>query len=256
MRQTLLYGCLESVIYNLNRRNSDLKLFEFGRVYALSDNPAEPLSGYHEETHLALVMTGQLIGENWNAPAVKTSFFDLKGVIMTVLLRTGLTSGKLSYESFSNSLFSEGLTIFSGGTFLGHFGLLSDNQLKSFDIKQPVFYAEVNWTALLEGVSSKNISYRGIPKFPEVRRDLALLVDQTVTFGQMESLAYKTEPKLLRNVGLFDVYEGDKIDSGKKSYALNFILRDDEKTLTDKDIEKVMGRLVKAFNEQFNAQLR
>lgn len=256
MRQTLLYGALECISYNLNRKTTDQKIFEFGRVYRLSADPAEPLPGYHEETHLAIAMTGNLFPETWQQPGKPVDLFGMKSTWETILLRIGLSPENFPVKSSEVSFITEGLTGFSGNRFLFHLGWLDSSLLKEFDIRQPVLYLEADWTTLFSLVPEKNISYRSVPRFPEVRRDLALLVDREITFGMMEKLAYKTESKILRNVGLFDVYEGEKVGDGKKSYALSFLLRDDEKTLTDQEIEKVMSRLIKAFTTQLNAQLR
>ncbi|MCX6280176.1 MAG: phenylalanine--tRNA ligase subunit beta [Bacteroidetes bacterium] len=256
MRQTLLYGALESVAYNINRKTSDLKLFEFGRIYSKSSNPGDLLPGYHEETHLALVLTGSTNSENWNTAANQVDFFEMKGYLHAIFKRLSLLIDKWVVESYSSGLISVGLRYSVNGKTVLIIGLVANQALKPFDIKQSVFYSEMNWDLLLSLISEKNISFTGIPRFPEVRRDLALLVDHQVTFSEIEKLAYQTEKKLLKNVGLFDVYEGGKIAAGKKSYAISFILRDEEKTLTDKEIDKTMDRLIKAMSANFNAQLR
>jgi phenylalanyl-tRNA synthetase beta chain len=256
MRRTLLYGGLGCVAYNINRKIHDIRFFEFGRVYALSQDPKEPLSGYHEETHLLLLASGRILPENWLSRDEKLDFFDIKEMVMTIARRLGLNTGSIKFGNFSNPDVSQGIEIFHDEVCIGHLGAISDRLLRQSDIRQPVIIAELNWDALLSLVNPELIRYRGISKFPEVRRDLALLVDQKISFSQLEELAFKTESKLLKSVGLFDVYEGDKIARGMKSYAMKFILRDDEKTLTDKEIEKVMSRLVNAFSLQFKAQLR
>jgi phenylalanyl-tRNA synthetase beta chain len=256
MRQTLLYGALESLSYNINRKISDLKMFEFGRVYRLSDSSDEPLQGYHEEAHLSLLVTGRSKPENWNHPEGNTDLFYMRGVIEAFFTRLGVPFRLWTQKVFSNELFSQGLLMTDRNAHIGMVGVLSGTVLKSFDLKQPVFYAELNWTYLLTKIPSAPVTFSGVPRFPEVRRDLALVVDQSVTFAQLEELAGNAERKLLRRIGLFDVYEGEKVGNGKKSYAMSFILRDDNKTLTDQEIEKCMSRLLKAFSEKFDARLR
>ena len=262
MRQTLLFGCLESLIYNLNRKSADLRLYEFGTVYSLASGVKDPVKGYHEETHLAITLTGRSMAENWNAGDRAVNWFELKGYIQAILLKLGIVNEtanairSLTQKEFSDHTFVTGIMYSFNGRFIGKAGLLSKAVLKLFDIRQDVYHAELDLTSLLSLVPVKETRYRELPKFPEVRRDLALLLDEAVEFGEIEKLAYGTEKKLLKHVGLFDVYEGEKIVKGKKSYALNFLLRDDEKTLTDKEIDKCMDRLIKAFSDNLNAQVR
>ena len=256
MRQSLIYGALESISYNINRKTADLKFFEFGRIYSKVSTSRDPLPGYHEETHLAILVTGRIHAENWNLPGNVIDFFELKGYLNGIFSKLSVQNLSWAVEPFSSGLISSGLKYMVNDKLIATLGILEAQVAKSFDIRQPVFYADLNWDLLFSLIPSKNISFRGIPKFPEVRRDLAILVDQNVRFSQIESLAYRTEKKLLKQVGLFDVYEGDKIAPGKKSYALSFILRDDEKTMTDKEIERIMAKLLQAFAENLNAQLR
>jgi len=256
MRQTLLYGVLEAISFNQNRKSSDLKLFEFGRVYSTGVFPEEPLNGYHEEKHLAMVLTGLDHPENWRSFKKEVDLFDLKGLIEGVFLKIGLKTGVFGIESYRSNLMGEGLRYIFKGKPVLTVGPVVSRVLKTFDIKQSVFYAEMNWDAIFLLVNDKGVRYQGIPKFPEVRRDLALVVDSSVTFSQLEQAAHQAERKLLKSVGLFDVYEGEKIPSGKKSYALSLILQDADKTLTDKEIDKVMEKILKCFISNFNAQLR
>jgi phenylalanyl-tRNA synthetase beta chain len=262
MRQNLLFGCLESLIYNLNRKSADLRLYEFGTVYSLASDINDPVKGYHEETHLGITLTGRSVAENWNAGDGAVNWFELKGFIQAILLKLGIvnetvnTIRSLTQKEFSDHTFANGIMYSINGRFIGKAGLLSKAVLNFFDIRQDVYHAELDWTYLLSLIPAKEAQYMELPKFPEVRRDLALLLDETVKFGEIEKLAYQTEKKLLKHVGLFDVYEGEKIVKGKKSYALNFLLRDDEKTLTDKEIDKCMDRLIKAFSDNLNAQVR
>ncbi len=256
MRQTLLYGAIESVVYNQNRKTSDLKMFEFGRVYATGTFNEDPLKGYHEEKHLALIMTGRSKSENWNASDRPVDFYDLKGYLEGVCKKLSVSHDRWKVQPFNSTQICDGLRYMIDDKNIFTIGSLAGSVLKAFDCRQPVFYAEVNWDLLFSLIPEKNLKYKGIPKFPEVRRDLALLVDKEVTFGQIEKLAFQTEKKLLKEIGLFDVYEGEKIASGKKSYALNLILQDEDKTLTDKEIEKSMEKLLRAMVTNFNAQLR
>ncbi len=256
MRQTLLYGALESLSYNINRKINDLKTFEFGRVYRLSDSPDEPLKGYHEEAHLSLLVTGRSQPENWNHTESPADLFYLRGVIEALFTRMGVPFRSWAQKMFSNELFSQGLLMTDRNEQIGLVGALSGTLLKNFDVKQPVFFAEFNWASLLTKVPVAAVTFSGVPRFPEVRRDLALVVDQSVTFAQLEELAGNTERKLLRRIGLFDVYEGEKVGVGKKSYAMSFILRDDNKTLTDQEIEKCMTRLLNAFTDKLGARIR
>jgi len=262
MRQSLLFGCLESLIYNLNRKSADLKLYEFGTVYRKAEGSDDPVKGYHEETHMAMVLTGRSSAENWNSGAGSVNWFELKGYIQAIFRKLGIALApvtaisSVTQKAFSGHTFVNGMVYYINGRLIGKAGLLSKCILKLFDIRQDVYYAEFDWTAILSFVPVKETQYRELPRFPEVRRDLALLLDEAVKFGEIEKLAYQTEKKLLKQVGLFDVYEGEKLGKGKKSYAVSFILRDEEKTLTDKEIEKCMDRLISAFSNNLNAQLR
>ncbi len=256
MRQTLLYGMLESIVYNHNRKNANLKMFEFGRVYSTRTTKNDPLQGYHEEKHLAVIMTGRLQSENWNTKDKQVDFFDLRGNMEAVCDKLAIPYAHWIVEPFTSKVIDDGLVYSYNGKSILIIGSLNAKVLKAFDIKQPVYYADVNWDRLFALIPSKSVHYKEIPKFPEVRRDLALLIDAEVTFAQIEKLAFQTEKKLLKKVGLFDVYEGEKIASGKKSYALNLILQDEDKTLTDKEIDKVMEKLLRAMVSNLNAQLR
>jgi phenylalanyl-tRNA synthetase beta chain len=256
MRQTLLYGALESIVYNQNRKISDLKMFEFGRVYSMETYKNAPIQGYHEEKHLAIIQTGRLQSENWNSMDSPVNFYVLKGYLEGILNRLAISQDQWKVQPYQSTGISDGLQYLFGEKSILIIGSLSNQVLKAFDCRQPVYFAEMNWDLLFSLIPSKVLQYKGIPKFPEVRRDLALLVDREINFAQIEEMAYKTEKKLLKKIGLFDVYEGEKIASGKKSYALSFILQDNDKTLTDKEIEKTMDKLLRAMISNFNAQLR
>ena len=247
MRQSLLFSGLEAVSYNINRKNSDLKLFEFGKSYH------KFLSGYEEKKHLTLLQTGNRNAENWTANTSASDFFLFKGYVEALLMRVGVK--KLQQSAVSSDVFSEGIAIGTGHTVLVEFGLVKKSILKHFGIKQDVFYADFDWDALLKTISLK-IKYNEIPKYPEVRRDLALLIDQNVSYDAIYAIAKQTEKNLLKEVNLFDVYQGEKLPEGKKSYALSFIIQDNTKTLTDIQIDKIMSKLQENFIKELGASLR
>jgi phenylalanyl-tRNA synthetase beta chain len=258
MRQTLLYGGLEAIAYNANRKNADLRLYEFGNCYfyngsTLKDNP---IRNYREEEHLALFVTGEKETANWAVPEIKTSFFLLKSYGENILKRLGFSVLTLKVDGFSNELIRDGIQYDINGRKLVEFGMVGSKVLKAFDIENPVYYADFSMDVLFVELKKNDVVFNELPKYPEVRRDLALLLDKPVQFNQLRDLAYRTERKLLQSVDLFDVYEGKGIPEGKKSYAVSFILRDDEKTLNDKQIEKIMQKLVSAYERELGAQLR
>jgi phenylalanyl-tRNA synthetase beta chain len=248
MRQSMLFSGLEAVSFNINRKRSDLKFFEFGKTYHKLP------SGYDEIKHLTLLVTGNKTEENWKVKAEKTDFFLFKGYIMSILSRIGLDT-KVTSMPFENDVFQEGMALAIGKEVIVEFGTIRKPILKHFDIKQEVLYADFAWTKVQKYISNK-IKFTDIPKFPAVRRDLALLLDQNTTFEQIFKVAKQTEKGLLKDVNLFDVYEGKNLPEGKKSYAVSFILQDDNKTLTDKDIEKIMNKLQANFEKEFGATLR
>jgi len=254
LRQTLLYGGLETIVYNQNRKVQDIKLFEFGSVYTRASGSEEDLlPGYHEERHLGLFMTGRMEKENWNSTDKGVDFFDLKGIIEAIIKNLGL---KFDVYPYTSGVISEGLGYSKEDKTVIIFGILKDSLVRSFGCKQQVLYAEWNWDVILSTLPKEEIQIKQLNKFPEVRRDLALLIDQSVTFEQIERIAYDTEKKLIRKIGLFDVYEGQNIQKGKKSYAISFILQDEGKTLTDEEIELTMERLIKVFTTRLNAEIR
>jgi phenylalanyl-tRNA synthetase beta chain len=258
MRQTLLYGGLETLIYNQNRKIADCKLFEFGNCYFLYPHQEDktPLEKYREENHLAVFLTGRAQKENWNASGRKIDIYDLKGFVNTILLRAGISFSSFETDPDTSGIFSQGLAYRMENRTLVVLGVLSQALMRKFDFRQDVFYADFNWSLLLNNLKAGDKTVTELPKFPEVRRDLALQLDRPVSYAELEKLAFATEKKLLKEVGLFDVYEGEKIEAGKKSYALYFILQDDKKTLTDEDIDKAMNRLIKVYTEKFNARVR
>lgn len=249
MRRVLLFNGLEAISYNINRKNNDLKLYEFGKIYLKTTE-----GKYIENKHLALFATGRKEAESWNSKYHTTTFYSLKGSVEAVLTRLGLI--ELKFETNHHDLLTENLIGYSGKKQVVSFGKVKSNLLKSFDIKQDVYYADFNWDNILELIKKQKFEYKEIPKFPSVRRDLALLLDRSVSFEQLEQIAYQTERKLLKEVRIFDVYEGNKLEAGKKSYAISFTLLDDNETLTDKLIEKIMERLMKAYVEKTGATIR
>jgi len=258
MRQTLLYGGLESVAHNANRKNPDLRLYEFGNCYFFNGSSLKenPIRNYREEEHLALFVTGDKEAANWSNPANKTSFFLLKSYTENVLKRLGFSVLNLKTEGFSNELISEGIQYFINGKKLVEFGVVSGKTLKAFGIENPVYFADFSMDVLFVELKNNKVVFAELPKYPEVRRDLALLLDKTVQFNQLRDLAFRSERKLLQSVDLFDVYEGKGVPEGKKSYAISYILRNDEMTLNDKQIEKIMQKLVSTYERELGAQLR
>ncbi len=260
MRQTLLYGGLESVAHNANRRNQNLRFFEFGNVYYFDpekNDPENPMQAYKEQNHLALWLTGKRVEGSWAHQNEDSTFYELSAYVENVLRRIGLKSGMAVRKKSDNPIFSVGLTIENrGGKKLVEMGVLTKKLQKQFGIDNPVYYAEMNWTQLMKVTKKNEVKFTEVPKFPAVSRDLALLVDNSVEFAQIEQIARQSERKLLKKVELFDVYEGDKLPAGKKSYAVNFILQDEEKTMGDKQIDAIMQKLITNLKKQLNAELR
>jgi phenylalanyl-tRNA synthetase beta chain len=247
MRQSLLFSGLEAVSFNINRRNTDLKLFEFGKTYHKLP------SGFDEPKHLSLFTTGNRLDESWTNTQKPSDFFLFKGYVISVLSRLGINNYQT--KPIENDVFAEGIAFANGNNVLVEFGTVKKTILKHFDIKQEVIYADFDWNAVLKSISNK-IKYVEISKYPEVRRDLALLLDESVAFEDIYSIARKTEQSLLKEITLFDVYVGKNLPEGKKSYAVSFTLQDESKTLTDSQIEKIMSKLQNNFQTQLGAQLR
>lgn len=262
MRRTLLFGGLESLAHNINRRSKDLALYEFGNVYRLNpEKPStcdHPLAPYSEHENLALWMTGDSRQGNWTKTAEPVTFFDLKAVVLNLLSRLGISDKMLSLNpAASDEIFGAALDISTrSGKNLGKMGILSSKLLASFDIKQEVVFAELNWTALCELSFNGTVTFTELPKTQAVKRDLALLVDKNVTFAQIEDIIRRSEKRILRNVVLFDVYEGDKLPAGKKSYAVSLTLHDYEKTLQDKYTDSVMSKIIDNLKKEVGAELR
>ena len=260
MRQTLLFGGLESIQYNVNRKRQNLRFFEFGNVYNFSpekQNEDDPMQAYKEQYHAALWVTGKRVEGSWAHANEDSSFYELRSYVINILRRIGVKRGMIVLKKSENDIFSSGMTVENrGGKKLYEMGIISKKLLKQFGLDNPVFYAELDWNALMKMVKKNEVLYTEVPKFPAVSRDLALLVDKNVEFAQIEQIALQTEKKLLKRVELFDVYEGDKLPAGKKSYAVNFILQDEEKTMGDKQIDAIMQKLIANIKKQLNAELR
>ena len=248
MRQSLLFSGLESVIYNLNRKNNALKFFEFGKSYHHFE------SGYQEQKHLTLFVTGNRTANHWNISQKTSDFFYLKGVANALLQRLGIQNIKIA--PVKNEVFSEGISLNSGKIKLADLGLVKQAVLKEFGIKQEVLFADFNWDNVLKVTGKSQIKVTELPKFPSVKRDFALLLDKEITFGELYNLAFQAEKSLLKEMDLFDVYEGENLEEGKKSYAVSFLLQDETKTLTDVQIDKVMQKLQQTFEKNVGATLR
>ena len=258
MRQTLILNGLEVIAYNINRQITNIKTFEYGSVYSFNpEKDGKTLESYEEHTCYALFMSGHP-EKSWRVDPGKGNYFQLKGYLELLLKRFGCDIYSLATEAAPADLFSEGLTYLLPGSAqpLAVMGTIAPARLKQFGIKQPVFAAEINWPAFFTLIKRNRIKYTELPKFPEVRRDLALLLDESVSYADLRKSALRVGKKLLKQVGLFDVYRGDKIAEGKKQYALSFVLQDLEKTLTDNDVERVMSKLLATFQNEFGATLR
>lgn len=260
MRETLLFGGLESLEHNIKRKNPNLRFFEFGNVYdynAEKHTVDNPQAAYKEEYHLGLWLTGKRVSGSWAHSEEDTSFYELKAYVENILRRVGLSFAAVVFKKSDNDIFSSAIAIESrGGKLIVEMGVIAKKHLKEFDIEMPVYYAEINWTVLMKAVRKNTVNFHEISKYPPVSRDLALLVDSNVEFVEIEKIAYQSEKKLLKKVELFDVYEGKNLPAGKKSYAVNFILQDEEKTLTEKHIEAVMTKLIANLKKHLNAELR
>ena len=261
MRRTLLYGGLETIAHNVNRKLPDLSLYEFGNVYSFNpdiepsaDNPLQP---YKEGSRLALWMTGASRQGNWVRQEEKSTFFDLKGTVANLLARMGISDREIKLTEGNSEILPSSLDIATrSGKQLGRIGIVARKILKAADIKQEVYFAELDWTALTRLASGKKTTYAQLPKTQPVKRDLALLIDENVTMAQVENAVKESEKRLLKSVTLFDVYEGKNLPEGKKSYAISMTLQDDENTLTDQQIEAVMDKIVKNLTKKVNATLR
>ena len=249
MRQTLIFNLLETIEHNQNRQNPDLRLFEYGKVYHKFD------SGYSENQRLMLGITGERTAENWNSTSGTFDFYSMKGFVTALLERLGLDSF-VSFKALKKSLLKDGMEIYVLKQKVGEIGWVSGKQRKHFGIKNEVFVADLDWDALVDSLKLTSVKYKELPKSFAVRRDFSLLLDEKVTFKEIEEVAQKCDKKILREVALFDVYEGDKLDQGKKSYAVSFTFQDDNQTLKDKQVDAVMEKIRKELEEKLSAQLR
>ncbi len=248
MRQNLLYSGLEAIAYNQNRRNSDLKFYEFGKVYNLDQD------AYKENQRLSVFLSGAINTEGWNSKAINVGFYNIKSAVDLVINRLNI-KGLVSSET-TNTELSSGISYTKGDKVLAEFGAVSKKSLKKLDISSEVFYADFDWDLIIRSVRNNKISYTEVSKFPSVRRDLSMLLNKDISFEQLKQIARKTEKSLLKEVNVFDVYVGDKLPAGKKSYALSFLLQDEEKTLTDKQIDSIMQKLILNFERQAGAEIR
>ena len=270
LRESLIFGGLESLSHNIRRQSSDLRFFEFGKCYYFDAEKREglkqpkedgtvqnPIKAYSEDYHLGLWITGNRVSASWAHADEKSSVYELKAFVQNIFQRLGLQKGNIQIEEFENAIFASGLRYkLRSGKTVCELGLVSRPLLKMTDVDQPVCYADINWDELLKATRKNKVSYSELPKYPAVRRDLALLIDKTVKFQDIERLAYQTEGKLLKEVTLFDVYEGKNLEAGKKSYAVSFLLQDESQTLNDVQIEKVMNKLIAALQNKLDAKLR
>ena len=260
MRATLLFGGLESIQHNANRKNADLKFFEFGNCYhfhAEKKNPEKVLAAYSEELHMGLWMTGKRVSNSWAHPDENMSVYELKAHVLNIFRRLGVNFGALVFGNLTDDIFAAAITVHTrGGKLLATLGVLHKKLQKKFDIDNEVYYADLNWKELMKAVKGNAVTFKEISKFPAVKRDLALLIDKKVQFVEIEKIAYETDKKLLKSVELFDVYEGKNLEAGKKSYAVSFMLQDENATLNDKQIDKFMQKLIANLQNKLGAVLR
>ena len=261
MRQSLLFGGLESASHNINRKSSDLMMYEFGNVYRFNpeaqSTPEAPLAPYSEYSHLALWLTGNMRTGNWARPAEAATIYDLKAIVDNIIARLGISPRELQFTTGKSEIYAASISIATrSGKALGEMGIVSKAMLKKFDIRQEVFHAELDWEAIVRLALKKKVTYTPLPKTMAVKRDLALLIDNNVTMEQIEAVVRESERRLLKGVTLFDVYEGKNLPEGKKSYAIAITIQDDEKTLQDKQIEAVMSKIVTNLEKRLGASLR
>jgi len=253
MRGSLLFGALETVVHNQNRQAENLRLFEFGRIYSLVPGKKN-FDKFKEETILSVLVCGKKANKSWNTPELDADFFFLKSYVENVLLRLGINPGSCTQENYSSSTLN-GIEYKLGNVAILQLGLVKKDILKRFGVDKPVYYAELKWDAIMK-LAVKKTSFRELPKFFEVKRDLSMLLDETVTFGQIKKIARETERSFLKDTSIFDVYQGKGIPEGKKSYAVSFILQDEKDTLKDNKIDEIMNKLIKAYKEKLGAELR
>ena len=258
MRQSLLFGGLNSIIWNINRQNNDLKLYEFGNCYFYHKSEHKhPIAGdYKEKTSLDLFISGNYTRQSWNNNSNPSDFFNIKSSVEMILARLGIKNGNLTTSESDKKYFSESVCYLFNNKLVAEAGKISKTYLSKFDIGQDVYWGHIEWDYILKLIKSHSISFHELPKYPSVKRDLALLLDRSVKFSQVRDIAFRTEKNIIQHINLFDVYENDSLGINKKSYAVSFILRDELKTMTDKNIDKIMNNLIKAFENELNAQIR
>ena len=263
LRQTLLFGGLESIAHNANRKNANLRFFEFGNCYYKNPDTtdeqkaADTLAAYSEDLHLGLWLTGKRVEASWAHPEEPSSVYELKAYVGHILTRLGAPVGKLKQQAGSNDIFAKSLALVdNNGTVVLEFGLVKKALTAAFDISAEVYFADINWTLLMKKTKKHSVNFTEISKFPAVSRDLALLVDKSVEFARIEQIAFAADRKFLKKVTLFDVYEGKNLEAGKKSYAVNFLLQDDTKTMNDKQTDAVMAKIIASLEKQLGAKLR
>ena len=260
MRQTLLYGGLESIAHNVNRRSSNLKMYEFGNCYhydAAADASERVLAKFSENTELGIWLTGKTHDGNWAEAPRDFTVFDLKKIVEDIFARLGILEKELVATQFTSDIYAPALKYENrGGKLIAEMGVVAAKQLKKLDIHQPVFFAHINWDALMKMCAKKKVTFADLPKTQPVKRDLALLLDKAVTFDDVKRVVTQSEKRLLRSVALFDVYEGKNLEAGKKSYAISITLQDDQNTLQDKQIDAVMNKVISNLEKQLGAKLR
>ena len=263
LRQTLLFGGLESIAHNANRKNANLRFFEFGNCYYKNPDTtdeqkaADTLAAYSEDLHLGLWLTGKRVEASWAHPEESSSVYELKAYVAHILTRLGAPVGKLKQQAGTNDIFAKSLALVdNNGIVVLEFGLVKKALTAAFDISAEVYFADINWTLLMKKTKKHSVSFTEISKFPAVSRDLALLVDKSVEFARIEQIAFAADRKFLKKVTLFDVYEGKNLEAGKKSYAVNFLLQDDTKTMNDKQTDAVMAKIIASLEKQLGAKLR
>ena len=260
MRQSLLFGGLESIEHNMKRKQSLIRFYEFGNCYDYnveSKKEGEALTEFGEDYRLAIWLAGNRVENSWAHPNEKSSVFELKAIVENILVRLGVDMKRIVMGKLNNDIYSAGLTIRSGaGRQLGTLGIVSKKICKQLDVDAEVYYAELSWTALMKETKKAAVTFSEISKFPAVKRDLALLIDKNVQFADIEKIAKESDRKLLKEVSLFDVYEGKNLPAGKKSYAVSFYLQDENKTLNDKQIDAIMKKIQTNLEQKLGAQLR
>ena len=260
MRQTLLFGGLESIMHNANRKSADLKFFEFGNCYTYNiekKDEEKVLAPYTEKSLMGLWVTGKRVNNSWAHADEAASVFELKAYVLNIFARLGLNLSTVVFGTLANDVFANAITIHTrGGKLLATIGIITKKLQRKFDIDNEVYYAELNWKELMKAIKNQKVSYKELSKYPAVKRDLALLIDKAVQFADIEKIAYESEKKLLKEVALFDVYEGKNLEAGKKSYAVSFLLQDENATMSDKQIDKIMNKIIVNLENKLQAKLR